>query len=76
MSNCSVSNLDIDESLLTGEALPVSKSIEPIDKDSEDQIPVGDRVNLAFSSSVVTKGRGVGIVIGTGMETQVSISGL
>jgi Na+-exporting ATPase len=62
-------NLETDEALLTGEALPVAKD-EHVVYDT-DETPVGDRLNLAFSSSTVTKGRGKGIVIATGMKTEI-----
>ncbi|ORY83651.1 putative sodium P-type ATPase [Protomyces lactucae-debilis] len=62
-------NLETDEALLTGEALPVAKD-EHVIYDS-DETPVGDRLNLVFSSSTVTKGRGKGIVIATGMKTEI-----
>ncbi|KAF9109007.1 Na+ ATPase [Mortierella sp. AM989] len=61
-------NLETDEALLTGEALPVQKSLSVIE--SEDQ-PLGDRLNMAFSSTTVVKGRAKGIVTGTGMKTQI-----
>ncbi|KAG7088990.1 hypothetical protein E1B28_012936 [Marasmius oreades] len=69
-------NLDIDEALLTGEALPVTKtleSIKPTLSPSGDTvpIPVGDRTNMAFASTSVVKGRGKGVVVATGMGTQV-----
>ncbi|THU82747.1 sodium transport ATPase [Dendrothele bispora CBS 962.96] len=72
----SVSNLDIDEALLTGEALPVSKvtdRIKPQVAPSGEtvDIGVGDRINMAFASTSVTKGRGKGVVVATGMGTQV-----
>lgn len=71
-----VSNLEIDEALLTGEALPVAKTTDALictpGADGEiAPIGVGDRVNLAYSSTHVTKGRGSGIVVATGMATQV-----
>jgi len=59
--------LGADESTLTGESVPVEKHIAPLpDKD----IPVGDRLNLAFKGSLITRGRAVGIVIATGADTQ------
>ncbi|KAK0191732.1 hypothetical protein F5146DRAFT_1112096 [Armillaria mellea] len=66
----STSNLEVSEQLLTGESVPVAKDIEDID-DPQLELPIGDRLNLCYSSTVVTKGRGIGITIGTGMNTQV-----
>jgi len=61
-------NFETDEALLTGESLPVQKS--PTVNLQED-CPVGDRINMAFSSSTVTKGRARGIVTATGMSTEI-----
>lgn len=61
-------NLHIDESLLTGESEPVEKIIHPIE---DPAIGLGDRKNLAFMSTPVTKGSGKGIVIATGMNSEV-----
>ncbi|SJL01009.1 related to sodium P-type ATPase [Armillaria ostoyae] len=66
----STSNLEVSEQLLTGESVPAAKDIEDID-DPQLEMPIGDRLNLCYSSTVVTKGRGVGITIGTGMNTQI-----
>ncbi|KAG8936773.1 hypothetical protein FRC02_011352 [Tulasnella sp. 418] len=63
-------NFEADEALLTGESLPVSKDANIIFKEA-DQAGVGDRINMAYSSSVVTKGRAKGYVIGTGMTTEI-----
>ncbi|MEM4189386.1 MAG: cation-translocating P-type ATPase [Candidatus Caldarchaeum sp.] len=59
-------NLQIDEAPLTGESAPVAKSIEPL----PENIPLGDRVNLAFAGTTVTYGRGKGVVYATGSRTE------
>ena len=60
-------NLKSQESALTGESVPVDKTSDKIEGD----IPLGDRKNILFSSSLITYGRGKGIVVETGMETEV-----
>src|SRR6476620_9842007 len=68
-------SLQIDESGLTGESVPASKSAEVIGGDSKPG--VGDQTNMAFMNSPVTHGSGVMIVTGTGADTEVGhISGL
>lgn len=64
-------NLETDEALLTGESLPVAKFHDEVYQDLNTPVPVGDRLNMAFSSSVVSKGRGTGIVISTGLNTEI-----
>lgn len=61
-------NLEADEALLTGESLPVRKYEDELF--DEDTGP-GDRLNVVFSSSVITKGRGRAIVFATGMCTEI-----
>jgi Na+-exporting ATPase len=63
-------NFETDEALLTGESLPVQKESDSIFK--EDTGP-GDRLNIAYSSSTVTRGRARGIVIKTGMGTEIGL---
>ncbi|KAJ1978181.1 hypothetical protein H4R35_002004 [Dimargaris xerosporica] len=63
-----VSNLEIDEALLTGESMPVPKTVEALQDPDQ---PLGDRTNMGFSSTTVTKGRGRGIVTGVGMMTEI-----
>ena len=61
-------NLKSQESSLTGESVPVEKSVEAI---KGEEVGIGDRTNMLFSSSLVTYGRGKGIVVETGMTTEV-----
>ncbi|MBR5227576.1 MAG: calcium-translocating P-type ATPase, PMCA-type [Clostridia bacterium] len=61
-------NLQIDESTLTGETVPVIKDALKILPTST---PIGDTVNMAFASTIVTNGRGTAIVTDTGMNTKV-----
>ncbi|HKZ91662.1 MAG TPA: HAD-IC family P-type ATPase, partial [Candidatus Limnocylindrales bacterium] len=59
--------LEIDESALTGESAPVPKQVEPVAADAA----LGDRVDLAFMNTQVTRGAGTILVTGTGMCTEV-----
>ncbi|GAA0421970.1 MAG: calcium-translocating P-type ATPase, SERCA-type [Bacillota bacterium] len=60
------SSLETEESALTGESLPVMKHATAIRKDKLD---AQDQVNMGFMGTLVTRGSGVGIVVGTGMDT-------
>ena len=61
-------SLKVDESALTGESLGVEKNIDPI---PAEEVPLGDRLNMVYSGSFVTYGRGSFVVTGIGMETEV-----
>lgn len=61
-------NLKSQESALTGESVPVEKMVAKIE---DEKIGIGDRVNMLFSSSLITYGRGKAVVVETGMNTEV-----
>jgi Ca2+-transporting ATPase len=60
--------LEIDESLLTGESLPVPKDPEVM---LHAEAPLGDRRNIAFAGTLVTRGRGRGVAVATGLGTEI-----
>lgn len=62
-------NLQIEESALTGESVPSEKDANFITTDAK--IPIGDKENMAFMSTMATYGRGEGVVVETGMNTEI-----
>jgi P-type Ca2+ transporter type 2C len=65
--------LQVSEASLTGESLPVAKSVEPI----EEEVSLGDRTNMIYSGTAATYGRGRAVVTATGMRTELGkIAGL
>ncbi len=67
-------NLKIQEASLTGESVPTEKEAEDI---LQEDCPLGDRTNMAYASSIVTYGRGIGVAVATGMHTEVgNIAGM
>jgi len=64
-----VNSLTCDESFLTGESIASEKATASLPEETV----LGDRKNMAFAGSTITSGRGVGIVVGTGTQTQVGI---
>jgi Ca2+-transporting ATPase len=60
-------SLRVDESSLTGESIPVDKHTHPI---QGEQIPLGDQFNMGFKGTLVTNGRAQGLVLSTGMKTE------
>ncbi|MDS0284557.1 cation-translocating P-type ATPase [Haloarcula onubensis] len=60
-------SLEVDESALTGESVPVSKAVAPVPADA----PLAERTSMVYRGTNVTRGSGVAVVTATGMETQV-----
>ncbi|MGM9608225.1 MAG: cation-translocating P-type ATPase [Oscillospiraceae bacterium] len=60
-------SLKVEESALTGESVPVEKKAEAL---AAEDAPLGDRLNLAYLGTAVTYGRATGVVVGTGMHTE------
>lgn len=61
-------SLQIEEASLTGESQAVTKNTEAL---LEEHLMLGDRTNMAYKSTIVTYGRGLGLVVATGMQTQI-----
>ncbi len=60
-------NLRVEESALTGEAVPTEKSLDPV----EDEAGVGDRTSMLFSGTLVAAGQGIGVVTATGADAEI-----
>lgn len=61
-------DLEVDESLLTGESLPVAKEPHPV---FEEGTVLADRINMAFAGTLVSRGRGRGVIVATGLATEI-----
>ena len=61
-------SLRVDESALTGESMAVDKHAETL---SEEELPLAERFNMAYKSTLVINGRALGIVVATGMKTEI-----
>jgi Ca2+-transporting ATPase len=65
---CLAATLEIEEAALTGESLPVGKTADPV---PGEDVPLGDRICMAYMNTSVTRGRGEMIVTATGMDTEI-----
>ena len=65
-------SMKIEEAALTGESVPVNKLVQmlTLSKDSGDEVPLGDRKNMAYMGSTLVYGRGKAVVVATGMDTE------
>jgi magnesium-transporting ATPase (P-type) len=62
-----VRNAQVDEAVLTGESVPVNKQVDTVEK----QTPLGDRKNMAYSSTILTGGQLRGVVVATGGKSEI-----
>jgi magnesium-transporting ATPase (P-type) len=69
----SASSLSAEEAILTGESVPVRKQVDPV----EDDAVLGDRRSMAYSGTIIARGTATGIVVATGVDTEIGrISGM
>mmetsp|Transcript_19649 Transcript_19649/g.40804 ORF Transcript_19649/g.40804 Transcript_19649/m.40804 type:complete len:922 (-) Transcript_19649:248-3013(-) len=69
---CEVSNLAALEAALTGEAVPIDKTIDPIETGADpSQTPLGDRHNMCFSATLISSGAALGVAVATGDDTEI-----
>jgi Ca2+-transporting ATPase len=59
--------MKVEEAALTGESVPAEKHAKPL---HDEMLPLGDRKNMAYKGTFVTYGRGIGVIVATGMDTE------
>ena len=63
-------SMKIEEAALTGESVPVNKLIKALLNKGDEEVPLGDRKNMAYMGSTLVYGRGKAVVVATGMDTE------
>ena len=63
-------SMKIEEAALTGESVPVTKLVQALTLTKDDEVPLGDRKNMAYMGSTLVYGRGKAVVVATGMDTE------
>ena len=63
-------SLKIEEAALTGESVPVNKTLEALGLETDKDVPLGDRKNMCYMGSTVVYGRGKAVITRTGMDTE------
>jgi len=72
MRMCQVGNLAAQEAALTGESVPIDKTVDKIEVEGDPaQTPLGDRHNMCFSATLIAQGAGTGVVVTTGDYTEI-----
>jgi magnesium-transporting ATPase (P-type) len=66
-----VSQLASAEAALTGESVPIDKTVDKIESDDPKSVPLGDRHNMCFSATLIAQGSGVGLIVATGDDTEI-----
>jgi len=67
----SVSQLAAAEAALTGESVPIDKTVAAIESDNPKAVPLGDRHNMCFSATLIAQGSGIGVITSTGDNTEI-----
>lgn len=63
-------SMKVEEAALTGESVPVTKKIDALKTENNKDVPLGDRKNMIYMGSTIAYGRGMAVITGTGMDTE------